>query len=601
MRFDDNFLEQLKSKNDIVEVVSSYCNLVRKGGSYWACCPLPGHLEKAPSFSVNPSGQFFKCFGCQRGGNVIKFIMEVESLDFFEAVKFLCNRSGMELPSFNNYDLEKTAEKKRKKERLLAILKSAAHFYVDNLRLDKAEKYRNYLEKRGFDNAVSRAFGIGASLDYQSLPKHLKELGYSFEEMFEAGVVGYNKERNSYYDFQAERLIIPIIDAMNNVIAFGGRVLQANPGFAKYKNTSETELYIKNKCLFNINNLKKEKRIGFDYVIMVEGYMDAISLYSAGFHNVVASMGTSLTQDQAKMLKRYTDKVVISYDGDSAGQKATIRGLEILRDAGLTVKIISIPDGMDPDDMIQKKGKDAYLALIDQALLLIDYKLAVLKRQFDVTTVEGKRKFIDGALSVIKECDKSFEQEELLIQLSKMSGIAYDYLRRDFEKKPQNVKKQIEEEKEVKAVSSLVLAERFVLYAFLCPTKFSKVNVDVDDIVDLEFSDATRTDICNYIIKSLDGGNQINPAVLPEILKEEQLAELDLILNSGEGVFGFSDEQKYYRDCLNTIKQYCLENNIKQLEEMAINEPLTENRKRIISLIQNANDELMKIRNGGLK
>ena len=233
------------------------------------------------------------------------------------------------------------------------------------------------------------------------------------------------------------RLIIPIIDNMNNVIAFGGRVI-VKTDFAKYKNTRETTVFIKNKTLYNINNLKKLKREKgvLPYVIMVEGYMDVIALYSAGFKNVVASMGTSLTIEQARLLMRYTDTVVISYDGDSAGQNATFRGLQILKDAGLTVKCVSLPDNLDPDELIKLRGAAAYQKLVDEALPLIDYKLDFLRKKYDLTSVTEKRQFVDNALRVIRESDKEFEREELLKKLSEASRLTYQSLKRDLEKSP---------------------------------------------------------------------------------------------------------------------------------------------------------------------
>ncbi len=601
MNFDDKFIEQLKSKNDIVEVVSAYCNLEQKGGAYWACCPLPGHMEKTPSFCVNQVGQFFKCFGCGRGGDVIKFIQEVESLDFLEAVKLLCDRAGLEMPTFSNVDEQKSKENKQKKERYLAILKDTAHFYVNNLTEEKAPEYVDYLRKRQIDRKTQRAFGIGASLDYISLPKYLLEKGYSHEDMLSAGVVSYNKERGEYSDFLGKRLIIPIIDSFKNVIAFGGRVL-GKTDFAKYKNTSETSLFIKNQCLFNINNLKKAKRVGgkLDFAIMVEGYMDVISLHSAGFDNVVASMGTSLTQMQAKILKRYTDNVVISYDGDAAGQNATIRGLEILRDAGLNVRVIKLPDGLDPDDVIKKLGKSAYEKLISEAKLLIDYKLDVLKSRFDTSTTSGRREFVDSAIKVIREVDKSFEQEELLKQLSQMSGIAYEYLRRDLEKLPNNTvntqKTQVKEgDKTVNDGS--VLAERFVLCALL----FKKPYAQISDIESIEFSSSVREETANYIFDKTDNGEDLVPSMLFDIIGSDGAKELNEILTSGDLIFNTDAESRYYNDCVIKLVTDSLNNDINALRSMHDNEMDTKKRRSIVQIIQSKTIKLQNIKTRRIK
>ncbi|MGN0819396.1 MAG: DNA primase [Christensenellaceae bacterium] len=584
MKFDDKFLEQLKSKNDIVSVVSAYCNLEKKGGAYWACCPLPGHIEKTPSFCVNETGQFFKCFGCGRGGDVIKFIMEAESLDFADAVKLLAERVGMPLPEYDRASEEKIIEDKKKKERQLSLLKETALFYVRNLQENGAKLHNNYIRKRGLSHECVRAFGIGASLDYKSLPEYLKKLGYSYEEMLSCGVVSYSKEKNVYSDFQAKRLIIPIIDAFKNVVAFGGRVLEAKPDFAKYKNTPETSVFIKNRCLYNINNLKKSLRSGkLDYVIMVEGYMDVISLFDAGFKNVVASMGTSLTNEQARILKRYTDTVVISYDGDGAGQKATQRGLDILKDAGLTVKVLTLPDGLDPDDVIKQKGADFYRELIDKATLLNDYKLESLKKKYDLTTSFGKREFVGEGLKVIAKLDTNYEQEELLKELSALSGISYEYLRRDLEKMSDSrgvaVKERAESVKK-SANNAVVVAERFVLNAVIQNKKYA----DVGDIYDYEFTSKTRQRLADYLIEKLDRGESVFASLLSDVVGSNGLSELNELLLT-ETDLECEAVQRYYRDCVRQLKKQRISRDIEELKELYSQEIETEKQQDILKII----------------
>ena len=350
--YDARFLDQLKSKNDLVEVVSKYVHLEQKGNSFWGRCPF--HHEKTASFCVNATDQFYYCFGCHKGGDVLSFIMEVEALEFYDAVKFLAERAKMELPS-DNYDSQKMAEEKEKKNRMLSLLKDTALFYVKNLKSEKASKHIEYINKRGLNADMVATFGIGASLDFNSLPEYLKQKGYTEKEMISSGAV--DEKNGRLYDSLGGRLIIPIINQFGQVIAFGGRLLE-KADFAKYKNTKETMVFNKSQTLYNINNLKKLKNEeGLNSIIIVEGYMDTISLVSKGFRNVVASMGTSLTKDQARIIKRYTENVNISYDGDFAGQKASIRGLEILKDEGLEVKVVALPDGLDPDDVVNKYGR----------------------------------------------------------------------------------------------------------------------------------------------------------------------------------------------------------------------------------------------------
>lgn len=593
MRFEQSFIEELKSRNEIVDVISAYCQLERKGGAYWARCPLPGHMEKTPSFCVNQAGQFFKCFGCGRGGDVISFIMEVESLSYTEAVKYLADRAGMELPETDFKDEIRASKAAKDKEVKLAILRETALFYVHNLATERGKEYVDYLLKRGFDKSVFKSFGIGASLDYKTLPRYLEKKGFSRDDMVAAGVVAFSKEKNEYYDFEAERLIIPIIDNMNNVIAFGGRVI-VKTDFAKYKNTRETTVFIKNKTLYNINNLKKLKREKgvLPYVIMVEGYMDVIALYSAGFKNVVASMGTSLTIEQARLLMRYTDTVVISYDGDSAGQNATFRGLQILKDAGLTVKCVSLPDNLDPDELIKLRGAAAYQKLVDEALPLIDYKLDFLRKKYDLTSVTEKRQFVDNALRVIRESDKEFEREELLKKLSEASRLTYQSLKRDLEKSPPKESRREESPEEKRpAPSGEVKAERFILCAVIKGEKYASEQ----DLFSLEFTEK-RADIASYLISLIEKNEKIYAATLCDRLGEDYIDELNAVLLECDGV-SVNSAANYYGDCVKTVRRARLEGKINDLNDCLSSVTDIDVMRKIVEQIQKKTDELNKLKN----
>ena len=580
MAIDKNYIEQLKSKNEIVDVIGAYCQLEKRGGAYWARCPLPGHMEKTPSFCVNQAGQFFKCFGCGRGGDVITFIMEVESLNYVEAVKFLASRAGMPPPDTDAVDDKRAEEARKRKETYLSILLEAAKFYRDNLYSDGGKAYLDYMLGRGFTMKTLRVFGIGASLDYRSLPKHLHGLGFSYDDMAACGVVSFNKATDEYVDFEAKRLIVPIIDNMGNVIAFGGRVIEKTD-FAKYKNTRETSVFIKNKCLYNVNNLKdlKRKQGDLPYVIMVEGYMDVIALVEAGFKNVVASMGTSLTIEQARLLKRYTDTAVISYDGDAAGQHATFRGLQILKDVGVEVKVISLPDGLDPDELIKLRGREAYFDLIEGALPLIDYKLKVLGDKFDVRTIDGKRKYVENALRVIAETDKEFEREELLKKISEKSRITYESLKRDLEKAPE--KKSAPKVTAVyEASSAIVKAEQFVLYAHILSKPYAN-----GDVASVEYSDAKRTDIAEYLRSVTDTGKEVVPSSLAGILGNDYIDELNAIFLLGDGVPAEVAE-KYYSDCRRLLAVTAIEGQLNDLKEYFSTLTDIDERKTILERIQ---------------
>ena len=361
----------------------------------------------------------------RRSGDVIGFVREIESTDFMGAVRILAARAQMTVPE-NNFDDGKALERKKKRDTLAAIMLDSARFYLRNLYSgdERAEAHLQYIAKRGLAPTTVKKFGLGASLDFYSLPKYLQQKGYSRVDLLDSGVASEDKN-GRLIDAQGGRLIFPIINAFDEVIAFGGRKLEKTD-FGKYKNTKET-------ILFNINLLKKLKREQpIKDVIIVEGYMDTISLYQAGFKNVVASMGTSLTKEQARLVKRYTDNVLISYDGDFAGQKADLRGLEILDSEHLQVKVVPMPDGLDPDD-VAKQGQEAYQKCLDEAMPLIDYKIHALERKFDLSQTSEKRRFVTEALRVVKTAESESVKEELLKKLRDKTGITYNALERDMQ------------------------------------------------------------------------------------------------------------------------------------------------------------------------
>lgn len=597
-KFDEKFLNELRSKLNIVDVIGSYCQLQRKGNSYWACCPLPGHSERTPSFAVNESGQFYKCFGCGKGGDVITFIMEIENLDFREAVKFLCEKANMPVPAddFAASD-ESTKKKYVDKERLYSLMRDAALFYVANLKKENCLKHVEYLQKRGLTKREIVSFGLGASPDYDSLPKYLAKKGYTYEEMVQSGAVQYHNERKNYYDALGGRLIFPIINVFGKVIAFGGRLLEKSD-FVKYKNTSDTALFEKRKNLYNINTIKKEKqaRGTLDYVIMVEGYMDTIALFKAGIKNVVASMGTSLTKEQARLIKRYTDTVMICYDGDKAGQNATVRGLEILRENGLEVRVVSLPDGLDPDELINQRGVNAYINCVNQALPLIDFKIESAKSKYDLTTVSGKRKYIDECLKIIGECQNEFLAEELLKKLRDESGITYESLSRDLTRKKSNESEQNSFKKEDsqnaiknKPDDAAVTAERFVLGSFVCGADYADCSP-----LDFEYSHPFRQEVAEYIGAKLMLGQAIEADKLKLLAGDDNLSELMCIFNSSEQI-DEAARSRYFADCKALLLEKSINEQLKQCNEQFATTDDLEERKKIASKISALAEKLSRI------
>jgi DNA primase len=348
-RYPEEIVEEVRTANDIVDVVSEYVKLDKKGKDYFGLCPF--HKEKTPSFSVAPNKQIFYCFGCGKGGNVFQFIMNAENLDYIEAVRLLADRARIQLPEGND---EEEAAKAKVRQTLMNINLQAARYFYETLRSHRGDAAREYLKKRGITENTVKKFGIGySSEDRADLYKYLANKGFEKTDLLKSGLVLQGNSGNCHDRFYG-RVMFPIFDIRGNVIAFGGRVMDNTT--PKYVNSPETPVYHKGRHLYALNFAKNsgEKRL-----IIVEGYMDVISLHQSGIINTVASLGTALTENQGRLLRKYAEEIVISYDADTAGQSATLRGLDILGYMGSTVKVLTVPDGKDPDEFIGKNGPDA--------------------------------------------------------------------------------------------------------------------------------------------------------------------------------------------------------------------------------------------------
>lgn len=556
---DPEFIRALKQKNDIIEVLRGYVALDRKGGNHWACCPF--HHEKTPSFAVNEAEQFYHCFGCGASGDVVKFVQEIESTDFMGAVRILAARAKMTVPE-SNFDTEEALLKKKKRDNMAKIMLDSARFYLGNLYSgdERAEAHLSYISRRGLSPTTVKKFGLGASLDFYSLPDYLSGKGYMRQDLIDSGVLTESKN-GKLVDSQGGRLIFPIINAFDEVVAFGGRLLEKSD-FAKYKNTKETMLFNKSKTLYNINLLKKLKREqSLKDVIIVEGYMDTISLYQAGFKNVVASMGTSLTKEQARLVKRYSENVLISYDGDFAGQSADLRGLEILSSEGLQVRVVPMPEGLDPDD-VAKQGADAYQRCLDAAMPLIDYKIHSLERKYKLDKTEEKRKFVSEALKVVASAESESLKEELLKKLRDKTGITYHALERDLrsvgkqETKPESENFERQRIGETASgVDKNVKAKRFILAAKLFSAPYAK-ELDLNEI---DFTDETHKIIAEYVLEHEAQNERIRPSELFERLDEDcaELSEI-LDLNYGDKLTGEVAE-RFFQDSVRALEREQIE------------------------------------------
>lgn len=421
MAFPEAWLNELMSKNDIASVVSEVVQLTPRGGRLWGHCPF--HVDKTPSFSVSPDKQLFHCFSCKAGGSVIQFVMQTENLSYVDAVRSLAQRAGMDMPE--EIDDKRLMEQKRRRERIYEANREAALFFVKALFSPEGSAARGYLERRGVNVDTAKRFGLGFSPDGgDTLYRHLTEKGFSKEILISAGLcVAGRKDPSRVYDFFRGRLMFPVINAVGKVIAFGGRTMgQDEP---KYINTGDTPVYNKRENIYAINLLKGKK---LDDVIMVEGYMDVISLHQHGIDNAVASLGTALTTQQARLIKRYAPKVYYAYDGDEAGQKAMQRGIDILRASDIEPRVIIIPDQHDPDEFVRQFGKDSFLNLKDASITGIRFKIERIAKLHGTDTPDGREKFAREACSLLSGLDP-VERDRYIPLVAERASVSPDTIR----------------------------------------------------------------------------------------------------------------------------------------------------------------------------
>lgn len=554
MRIPEELIEKIKDENDIVDVISENIKLKRSGRNYLGLCPF--HNEKSPSFSVSSDKQIYKCFGCGETGNVVTFIMKYRNLSYIESIKYLGERINI------NVDLENKDPRKDRKSLLYEVSIESARYFFNNLQKQKYAK--EYVARRGISENTIRKFGLGFSLNsWDSLLKFLKIRGYKEQDIFDAGLI-IKKEKGGFYDRFRNRIIFPVFDYKGKVIGFGGRVLDDSK--PKYLNSPETLIFSKGTNLYGLNfAIKNSNTRTF---IIVEGYMDCISLHQYGITNVVASLGTALTVNQAKLLKRYADKVIISYDADLAGQMATIRGLEILKSTGFDVRVLTVPQGKDPDEYIRSNGKEAFINLIDKALPLIDYRLTRAKQGIDFNNREMLIKYTKEVTEILKSLD-SVEKDVYIKKISEDTGVKeqalYDLLNNEINKVSVNngmIKNEENYNVKLYVEPAYLKSERSILKLMLSKEDFNMVskNVNKDDFIldshkkiyDLiiEYSDKLNEDVYKYIEARCDDVES----------SKEWISIIELELLDEE-----VDKQKLIKDYLNNIKKYRLEESKKEI------------------------------------
>lgn len=588
MAFSQSFLNELVAKNDIVSVVSSYVDLKPKGRRLWGLCPL--HGEKTPSFSVSPDKQAFYCFGCHAGGSVVQFVMEMERLTFPEAVRFLADRAGMAMPE--EVDDARMRMDRAKRDRLYEACRLAARYYMENLLGPEGGPGRAYLKQRGLTGDAVKRFGLGYALDgWDHLEKHLTEKGFSQGELVEAGLLTQNAQSGRVYDAYRNRLMFPIVGANGRVLGFGARVLDDSK--PKYINTGDTPIYNKRNNLYGLN-LQKGAKIAD--LVMVEGYTDVIGLYQAGVSNVVASLGTALTLQQARLIKRYTETVYIAYDGDAAGQNATIRGLDILSGEGLNLRVIVFPDGQDPDEFIRTQGKEAFDALKDGALTLNAFKLERMADGYDLSNENQREQYAIQACRLIGSL-QPLEQARYYRQLAQKTGYAEEALKaQGGQSKPllepslhrstpgwknnQNTEKQRENQR--------FRAETAMLAAILACREAAEAAVAEGG---LELLDAKPyKQLANAIVAAYAVDAEPNVAAVIAGMEPQEAAVAGAVLKEDVELI---EPLQAVRDCIRRIRRYDIENRIQELTQSLSDPKMTKEEKTAcLTKIQALNREI---------
>lgn len=564
--FTPEFLEELKYKCDIVEVISQYVPLQKKGGRYFGCCPF--HNEKTPSFCVNNG--WYHCFGCGASGDVVKFVMEMESVSFYDAVKILADKVGLQLPEVK-LDPQ-YAQKKEHGDVLKQLMRDAARYYRNNLLDEKKGKdAREYLHNRGLDDEIAKRYGLGLSLDNESMVGYMRRKGYSLKDLEECGLVG-NAQRP--YDAFANRIIVPIMDSMSNVIAFGGRIYHGEKDVAKYKNSTNTALFDKGRTIYGVNFIKRDKKmngVAYKELILVEGYMDVISLGASGIKNAVACMGTALTDGQARELSRMTETLYVCYDGDGAGKKATIRNVDILAKFVQNVRVISLDDGKDPDETVREGGVEAFVKKQKEALPVIEYKLKLCADANDLGSVNGRAKYIQSALKVLKTIDNRAEREVYMDIVSKKSGVSVATLTDEVGMiRPTKIERTKENDEE--KIEKTLIASRFVLNRILKGEKF----VDISKIKTEWLANDLHKEVFDWAKTMPEHTDLVNPMFSKFGYEND---EINKILNVNMKFADTIREADYFNDCVLMLANEFVSKRLEQVKN-GYNELLDPEAKR---------------------
>lgn len=576
-RYSEEILNEIRQSNDIVDVISQYVHLKRSGRNYFGLCPF--HNEKSPSFSVSPDKQIFHCFGCGVGGNVITFVSQIEGLNFVETVQMLAERANIQLPTLqNNGDTQREILK----DKVYKVNEFTAEYYHQNLYKPQAKMAQEYVKKRQLTNETLKSFRIGFSGKFDELYQELKKQGFQEQEILESGLVNKN-ERGQYIDRYRNRLMFPICDARGRVIAFGGRVLDDSK--PKYINSPENIVYSKGRHLFGLNVAKKGDT---KKILIVEGYMDVISLHQRGITNVVASLGTALTEQQGWLLRKNSEQIILSFDSDEAGIKAKLRSIEILQNMGCDLRVLQLEGAKDPDEYILKYGNMRFQNAVDKAFSVVEFKVKILKKELNLDNTNDKIKFLNEIAKLISKVDNTMEREVYIEKIAKEYDISKEAIYAEVNKLTyKNVKteKVLERPKpvvthkkvETKEVSEAIRRRENTIISILLTGDLSIYEIIKQNIKPEDFQDEINQKIAQKLYEEFEKGNSNINGIIDN-LDQDQQNQITMIMAEDyeiEDLEKAIDDiiQAYKRDKLNNRKLEILEkleqtSNIEEKKEL---------------------------------
>lgn len=592
-RYSDEIIDEVRQNNDIVDIISQYVHLKRSGRNYFGLCPF--HNEKSPSFSVSPEKQIFHCFGCGVGGNVFTFLTKIEGINFVEAIQMLADRANIQLPTLEN---NQDSAREILKAKVYKVNEFTANFYHENLYKPQAKEAQEYIKKRKLTNDTLKAFKIGFSGKFDELYQELKKQGFEEREILESGLVNKN-ERGQFIDRYRNRLMFPICDVRGRVIAFGGRVLDDSK--PKYINSPENVVYSKGRHLFGLNVAKK-----YDIkrkLLIVEGYMDVISLHQRGIHNVVASLGTALTQQQGYLLRNSTEQIILSYDSDEAGQTAKLRAMEILQNMGCDIRVLQMEGAKDPDEFVIKYGNARFQNVIDKAISVIEFKVKILRQELNLDSTNDKIKFLNEIAKLISKIDNNMEREIYIERISKEYDVSKEAIYAEvnkltyrdtkdakiLEKAKPVIKKHMNNDNNV---SEIIKRRENTILSILLSGDLNIYQIIKQNIPAEEFKYEIDNKIAKKVYEEFEKGNSNINAIIDNLEEEEQ-NHITMIMAED---YGIEDIEKAIDDIIQSYKKEKLNDRKYEILELLESEENQEEKKNLEKELSEIIIKLSKIK-----